>query len=93
MSLPETAQPRTIVIVQRKSLGLALLLTLFFGPLGMFYSTVVGALVMLLVSGVVGFVTMGLGLLLVWPLQLIWTWMAVVNHNAAQASAANLIAR
>jgi len=63
-----------------KSVGIAFLLTLFFGPLGMFYSTVDGALIMTgaLVVGavVVGLVTLGVGLLiwgpLIWIISIIW---------------------
>ena len=36
-----------VTIAHPKSVGVALLLTLFFGPLGMLYSTVSGALIML----------------------------------------------
>ena len=43
----------------RKSVILALLLTFFFGPFGMFYSTVVGALVMLVLYVALGIPTLG----------------------------------
>lgn len=39
----------------QKSLGLAFLLTFLFGPLGLFYSSVVGGIVMILVSIVSSF--------------------------------------
>jgi hypothetical protein len=38
-----------IVVESKKSVGIALLLTFLFGPIGMFYSTVVGAFTMLVI--------------------------------------------
>ena len=59
-----------------KSMLLAFLLPLVFGPLGMLYTTVVGALVMLVVSAVVGTLTAGIGLVLTWPVCIIWSCLA-----------------
>jgi hypothetical protein len=39
--------PRTVVVAPLKSVGIQILLVIFLGPLGLFYSTIVGALVML----------------------------------------------
>jgi hypothetical protein len=61
--------------------GLSLLLTLLFGPLGMLYSTVTGGLVMIVVTIVVGMFTFGIGLILLWPIYLIWGAMAAHNYN------------
>ena len=65
---------KTVIIHQKdKSVGLALLLTFFFGPLGMLYTTVVGALVMFVVNVVLWLIPGGFLLnLLAWPVQLIW---------------------
>ena len=65
----------------QKNPVLALILTFFFGPLGMLYSTVLGGLVTLVVSGLIGFLTAGLGLFLIWPLQLLWSGLTVRGHN------------
>jgi len=70
-----------VVYVERKSVGLALLLTIVFGPLGMLYSTVVGALIMLIVSSVVGVMTFGLGLVVVWPICVVWGCLAAWNSK------------
>jgi hypothetical protein len=67
-------QPR--IIVQRKSRGLAFLLAFLFGPLGMLYTTVGGALIMLVIALVVSLATAGLGLILVWPICIIWSVLA-----------------
>ena len=69
-----------VVIGRRKSVGVAFLLTLMFGPLGMLYSTVGGALFMMLVSFLgfffIGAVTLGIGglgwLALCWFIAILW---------------------
>jgi putative Ca2+/H+ antiporter (TMEM165/GDT1 family) len=43
-----------------KSFIVAILLAIFLGPIGLFYATVVGALVMLVITVIIGFVTFGL---------------------------------
>lgn len=70
-----------VVVVDRKSIGLAFLLTLVFGPLGMLYTTVVGAIVMLVVSAVVGAITAGIGLVVTWPICVLWACVAAARHN------------
>ena len=76
---------KTVVIVQnRKSMVLALLLSFFFGPLGMLYATIGGGLIMLLLDIVIGIFTLGFGLFFLWPIQMIWTAIAVSNYNARQ---------
>lgn len=71
----------TIVVVERKSVALAFILTLLFGPLGMLYSTVLGALIMLVVTGVLGFLTAGLSLLITHPICIIWGCLAASGSN------------
>ena len=74
----------TVVIRPTKSAGLAALLGLFFGPLGMLYSTVVGALIMGVVWLLVAVVTLGLGLLIVHPICAVWGAMSAQSHNKKQ---------
>lgn len=74
-------KPQVSVVVSTKSSGIAVLLTILFGPIGMFYSTIIGALIMLPVSIVVGFFTAGLGLLVTWPICIIWAAMAASSYN------------
>ena len=77
-----TEQTRQVVVVTpTKSAGVAILLTVLFGPLGMFYSTIAGAIVMIVVSLLVGVVTLGIGLLLTWPVCIVWAAMAASSHN------------
>ena len=66
----------------RKSVILALFLTFFFGPFGMFYSTVVGALVMLVLYVALGIPTLGWAIAGLHPIAMIWAaWAA---HRANQ---------
>ncbi|ASQ90011.1 hypothetical protein CHL67_02895 [Prosthecochloris sp. GSB1] len=70
-----------VVVVPTKSMGAGILLSFLFGPLGMLYATIPGALIMMAVSFIVGFMTMGFGALLLWPVCMIWTALAVKSHN------------
>jgi putative Ca2+/H+ antiporter (TMEM165/GDT1 family) len=76
-------EPR-VVVVGNKSVMLALILTFFFGPLGMLYSTILGGIVMLVLAAVVGFFTAGFGLFFVWPIQMLWAGIAAGNYNKSQ---------
>jgi hypothetical protein len=63
-------------MAQRKSVLLSLVLTFFLGPFGMFYSTVTGALVMLVLYVVLGILTLGWALLVLHPIAVIWAAIA-----------------
>ena len=69
-----------------KSVGASIVLTFLFGPLGMFYSTVIGAIIMLVLYIVVGIVTLGMGLIVLHPIAMIWGAVAVSNHNKKLAA-------
>ncbi len=71
------------VIVTRspKSMGISIALTLFFGPLGMFYSTIIGAIIMSIITLIVGIFTMGIGLIVIWPINVIWAAIATSSYN------------
>lgn len=72
-----------------KSPGVAALLAAVLGPLGMFYATVTGALVMIAANFfilLIGFLTFGLGLLLLfasWACGIAWAYQAAESHNKA----------
>ena len=74
-------QTMAVNVGSSKSVGVAVLLAFFFGPLGMLYSTILGAAVMFFVNLVVGIPTYGFGLLLTWPGCVIWAAIAANNHN------------
>ena len=81
-----------VMVSPPKSAGVALLLTFLFGPLGMLYSTVSGALIMLAISLfgalIIAIPTFGLGLFLWWPAvwltSMIWGTVAAANRPPTQ---------
>lgn len=72
---------QTVVTVPTKSVGIAILLTIIFGPLGMLYSTIIGALIMLVATVIVAIITLGFGTLIMWPICIIWAALAASGHN------------
>ena len=70
-----------MALAEQKSVGVAFLLTFLFGPLGMIYSTVKGAIIMMVVGAVVGVFTLGVGLAVIWPVSVLWGVMAANAHN------------
>ena len=77
----ENQNVNVVVTRSPKSVGIAIALSLFFGPFGMFYSTIIGGIVMLIVKIIVAIVTFGFGLLLTWPIGVIWAAIAASTHN------------
>lgn len=75
------AASSVMVIHKQKSVGLALLLTFFFGPIGMLYSTVMGAVVMFFVNLLIIPITWGTGVLLTWPIGMVWAAMAASSNT------------
>jgi len=74
-------QKQIMVVKTEKSMGVTILLTILFGPLGMFYSTIQGAVIMIIVSGLVAIFTLGLGLIICWPICIIWAAIATNTYN------------
>ena len=74
-------RPQTIIVKSPKNVGLAAGLGFFFGPLGMCYATLKGALIMFLVNIVIGIFTLGFGVFLTWPICAIWAYMAAKKYN------------
>lgn len=77
----------TVIMVPQKSIAVSLLLTFLFGPLGMFYSTVIGAVIMIVAALMLGIVTAGCGLVLIWPISMIWGVVAASSYNSRAATA------
>ena len=78
---PAQQQRQVLVVRAPKSVGVSIMLTIFFGPLGLLYSSVAGGLVMLVVSVVVGFLTLGIGLFVTHPICIIWGAVAASTYN------------
>jgi hypothetical protein len=70
-----------VLAMPTKSVALAFLLAFLFGPLGMLYSTAAGGLIMLMVSPIVACATGGLGLLISWPICILWAMAAASSYN------------
>jgi hypothetical protein len=77
----QSSSQRQVVVYPQKSMGVTIILTILFGPLGMFYSTIVGGVVMLIVSLLVAIFTLGVGLFITWPICIIWAAVATNSHN------------
>ena len=65
----------------RKYHGTQLVLTVFFGPVGLFYSNVILALALIFIAFGIGVVTLGLGALLMWPVAIVAGFWSVGNYN------------
>ncbi|ARM31292.1 hypothetical protein [Prosthecochloris sp. HL-130-GSB] len=76
-----TPSERPVVVAPVKSVGIGLLLTILFGPLGMLYCTIPGAIIMMILFAVIGFLTAGIGLIILWPVCIVWTVLAIQNYN------------
>jgi hypothetical protein len=81
LPMSNAQQVQVVVVRPVKSAGISIILTFLFGPLGMFYSTIAGALIMLVVSLLVAVLTFGLGLIVTWPICIIWGALAVGSYN------------
>jgi len=79
-------QKQIVVVKAEKSMGVTILLTFLFGPLGMLYSTVTGAIVMLVVNVLIAILTLGFGLVFTWPICIIWAAVATSNYNKSLSS-------
>jgi hypothetical protein len=76
-----SAYPPVPMYVPQKSMILSLVLTFFFGPFGMLYSTVLGALIMLAAYIGIGIVTLGWGIAILHPIAMVWGAWAVHSYN------------
>ena len=66
-----------------KSVLVALVLTFFFGPLGLFYASTTGAIALIVLAAVGVVPTLGYVLIFVWPASMVWAAIAANNrHNA-----------
>lgn len=81
MSIEAPATRQVVLVSAPKSMGVSILLTVLFGPLGMLYSTIPGAIVMVLLSVIAAVLTMGISLLITWPVSIIWGAVATSSHN------------
>ena len=79
---PTNTLQQTVILAQPKSMGIALILTFLFGPLGLLYASVPGGIIMIIVGVLGGIVTLGIGAIVAWVLSFIWAIIAVSRHNS-----------
>lgn len=85
-------QTNNILIVgNQKSVGTAFLLAFLFGPLGLLYASVSGGIIMVFITIIVGTVTLGAGLIIIWIVCIIWAVSAASNANQAALDRGNSI--
>ena len=73
-----------------KSVTLALVLTFFFGPFGLFYASAWGAVTLLLVAAAGVVPTMGFVLIFVWPASIGWAAIAAGHAHRTFLDEAHL---
>jgi len=85
-SSQNTGGQQILVVKGQKNVFLAFLLSFLFGPLGMLYSTVIGAVVMFIVNVIAIIFTGGIGLVITIPIGIAWAVIAAINYNKALTS-------
>ncbi|OUN77731.1 hypothetical protein B5E60_06605 [Alistipes sp. An116] len=77
------SQNQTNVVITRspKSQGIGIILTLLFGSLGLFYASIIGAIIMIVVEIAVAIFTLGLGLIVTHLICAVWSLIAVSSYN------------
>ncbi|MCR5756429.1 MAG: hypothetical protein K6F95_00770 [Selenomonas sp.] len=84
----ETQTPVQVVITKsEKNMGLSIVLTALFGPLGLFYSSIIGGFIMLVISFVGALITLGVSLIITWPLCILWAYLSTKRYNAKLSAA------
>ena len=77
----EEQKTKVVLVGSTKSQGVAFILIGLFGPLGLFYATMLGGFIMLFISIPLGIITGGLSMLVIWPICVIWGIISVFLHN------------
>jgi hypothetical protein len=73
-----------------KSVLVAVALTFFFGPLGLFYASTTGALALIVLAAAGVVPTLGYVLIFVWPASMVWAAIAANNRHNAYLTGAGL---
>ena len=79
--MSEQPQTTRVVVAPRKSILISLILTFLFGPLGMLYSTIIGSIVMIIISIVAALLTAGGSIIVTWVVSMVWGLIAVERYN------------
>lgn len=80
--MSNASQQRVVVVGAARNPGVAAVVGLFFGPLGLFYAgRILAAVIMIFVSIFVAIPSAGIGLLLIWPICSIWSYLGAKAYN------------
>ena len=79
--MSEQPQTTRVVVAPRKSILISLILTFLFGPLGMLYSTIIGSIIMIIISIVAAVFTAGGSIIVTWVISMVWGLIAVERYN------------
>ncbi len=82
----KTPNTNNVVVAQPKSTLLAFLLALLFGPLGLLYVSVVGAVVLLLLGLFTAPVMGVFGVPFVWLASVVWAIFAAATSNGTPSN-------
>ena len=73
--------PQVVIARSPKSVGLSLILTILFGPLGMLYANIVHGIIMIVLAFIIGVITLGFGAVITWPISIIWGYLDAKSYN------------
>jgi len=76
-----TPQPQIIIVAKQKSVGVAFILAFLFGPLGLLYASILGGIVMFILTVVLFFLIPIIGACIAWVGCIIWAIIAAQNAN------------
>jgi len=79
--MPDKEEPKHILKKKARDPKLALLLAVVLGPLGLLYTDPMGGILMSVLAVLIGVPTGGIGLILVWPVCILWTSIIVTRHT------------
>lgn len=82
-----TTQATIIHIQDGKSPLVAGLLTFFFGPIGLLYTSPIAALVLIVLSIILLPLTIGLAALIIWPTAIVWGVVSALRSQSKQSAA------
>jgi hypothetical protein len=84
MQNTETTNTTVIVAKAEKSAIAAFFLTFLFGPLGLLYATIGGGIFMIIIAVILVPMTVGLAVLVVWPVSIIWGVVAALASKSGE---------
>jgi hypothetical protein len=84
MQNTETTNTTVIVTKTEKSAIAAFFLTFLFGPLGLLYATIGGGIFMIIIAVILVPMTVGLAVLVVWPVSMIWGVVAALASKSGE---------